>query len=347
MYQHFYGLRELPFELTPNPKYLFLTRQHREALSTLVYGLSSGKGVTALIGEAGTGKTTLLHAALQSEHCRQVTCVYLMNPTLTRAEFIEILSVQFGLSAQAARSKAALLHELEAVLRERRARGQITALMIDEAQSLSGELLEEVRLLANSETATEKLLTLVLAGQPELRDRLNEHGLRQLKQRVTLRCEITPFSQQETAAYIAWRIRTAGGDAAKLFTREAVMLIHERSGGIPRTVSVICDNALLTGFGLGRQPVNYEMVLEVARDFDLQELGPHEMTAAISPGDEELGVPSSEIETGEQTPEHAASFASANPAGETATDSSDPVADGRILFNTSRTRPRFSLFGTR
>ena len=269
MYQQFYGLRELPFELTPNPKYLFLTRQHREALSTLEYGLFSAKGVTALIGEVGTGKTTLIHAALESERCRDVTCVYLNNPALTRDEFLETLSLRFGLSAQAGASKAALLDELERVLLERRARGQITALVIDEAQSLSGELLEEVRLLANSETATEKLLPLVLAGQPELRDRLNEPGLRQLKQRVTLRCEITPFNQQDTASYMAKRIRTAGGDAAKLFTREAVMLIHERSGGIPRMISVICDNALLTGFGLGRQPVDSEIVLEVAHDFDL------------------------------------------------------------------------------
>src|SRR5687767_16007957 len=120
MYQQFYGLRELPFELTPNPKYLFLTRQHREALSTLIYGLSSAKSITALIGEAGTGKTTLIHAALQSERCRNVTCVYLVNPTLTRNEFIETLSVRFGLTAQAGRSKAALLQELETSLRERR-----------------------------------------------------------------------------------------------------------------------------------------------------------------------------------------------------------------------------------
>ena len=269
MYQNFYGLKELPFELTPNPKYLFLTRQHREALTTLEYGLFSAKGVTVLIGEAGTGKTTLLHAALESERCSNVTCVYLNNPALTRQEFIETLSLRFGLSARAGTSKAAMIDELERVLRERRARGLITALVIDEAQSLSDKVLEEIRLLANSETRTQKLLPLVLAGQPELRDRLNESGLRQLKQRVTLRCEIAPFTQQETAAYIAQRIRTAGGEASRLFTREAVMLIHERSDGIPRTISVICDNALLTGLGLGRQPIDSSMILEVARDFDL------------------------------------------------------------------------------
>lgn len=269
MYQGFYGLRELPFEITPNPKYLFLPPQHREALSNLEYGLSSSKAITVLIGEAGTGKTTLLHAALGSDRCRNVSCVYINNPTLTRPEFVEMLARRFALSPRAAHSKATLLAELEAALVERRSHGQIVALVVDEAQSMSNELLEEMRLLANCETETDKLLPLVLAGQPELRDRLNEAGLRQLKQRVTLRCEIRPFTIEETAMYIATRLRTAGGDAAKIFTREAVILIHQRSGGIPRTISVLCDNALVTGFGLGRQPVDREIVAEVARDFDL------------------------------------------------------------------------------
>jgi general secretion pathway protein A len=269
MYQRFYGLRELPFELTPNPKYLFFTRQHREALSNLQYGLFSAKAMTVLIGEAGTGKTTLLHAALQSECCSNVSCVYLNNPALTRPEFVQILSQRFDLGPRAGESKAVLLGELHRVLSERRANGQITALVIDEAQSLSAELLEEIRLLANIETPTEKLLPLVLAGQPELRDRLNEPGLRQLKQRVTLRCEIVPLGLEETCAYIAFRIRTAGGDASKIFTREAVQLIHERSGGIPRVISVMCDNALISGCALERQVVDLAIVTEVARDFDL------------------------------------------------------------------------------
>jgi general secretion pathway protein A len=349
MYQDFYGLRELPFELTPNPKYLFLTRQHREALSTLVYGLSTAKGVTALIGEAGTGKTTLLHAALQSENCRHVTCVYLVNPTLTRTEFFEMLSAQFGLSPRAALSKATLLQELDAVLRERRARGQITALMIDEAQSLSSELLEEIRLLANTETTTEKLLSLVLAGQPELRDRLNETELRQLKQRVTLRCEISPFTLQETAAYIAWRIRTAGGDAAKLFTREAVMLIHERSGGIPRTISVMCDNALLTGFGLGRQPVDSEMVLEVANDFDLQESRPPSVVPFMPPAPVDLAATESEPTAAAPDRDREDQEPDVPAASDVADDSSAerPIVDDRPMFTAARTRHRFSLFGTR
>jgi general secretion pathway protein A len=269
MYQGFYGLRELPFELTPNPKYLFFTKQHREALSNLQYGLSSAKAMTVLIGEAGTGKTTLLHAALESEACRDVRCVYLNNPALTRSEFVQVLSERFDLGPDAGASKAVLLSELHRVLVERRDRGQITALVVDEAQSLSGELLEEIRLLANIETATTKLLPLVLAGQPELRARLNEAGLRQLKQRVTLRCEIVPLNVEETAAYVAFRIRTAGGDAAKLFTREAVQMIHYCSRGIPRVISVMCDNALTSGYALERQTVDRAIVAEVARDFDL------------------------------------------------------------------------------
>ena len=270
MYQRYYGLRELPFELTPNPTYLYLTPKHREALSNLEYGLFSAKSLTVLIGEAGTGKTTLLRAALESERCKQVKCVYLNNPALTRSEFVRMLATRFELGADAADSKAVLLENLERVLGERRAQGEITALVVDEAQSLSYELLEEIRLLANIETQSEKLLPLVLAGQPELSGRLDEPELRQLKQRVALRCEVGALELSETAAYIAARIRTAGGVPSKLFTREAVSVIHEHSGGIPRTISVICDNALVTAMALERQPVDQSIVLEVCRDFHLR-----------------------------------------------------------------------------
>jgi general secretion pathway protein A len=270
MYQRFFGLRELPFELTPNPKYLYLTPSHREALSNLEYGLFAAKSLTVLIGEAGTGKTTLLRAALESERCAAVRCVYVNNPSLTRSEFVTMLAARFGLTEEASRSKATLLEELERTLRERRGRGEITALVVDEAQALSIELLEEIRLLANIETSDEKLLPLVLAGQPELSDRLENPELRQLKQRVALRCEIAPFQLPETAAYIATRIRVAGGTPSKLFTREGITLIHEYSKGIPRTVSVICDNALVSGMALERQPVDRSIVLEVCRDFRLR-----------------------------------------------------------------------------
>jgi type II secretory pathway predicted ATPase ExeA len=270
MYLSFYGLKEAPFELTANPKYLFFTGQHREALSNLEYGLSSAKPITLLVGEAGTGKSTLLRAALDSERCRNVSAVYLNNPTLKRDEFVETLAARFDLGAVAGHSKATLLGGLESVLLERQTRGEITALVVDEAQALSDELLEEIRLLANMETPAGKLLPLVLAGQPELGARLNEPGLRQLKQRIALRCELKPLDLAETASYIASRIRTAGGDPGMMFTREAVTVIHEYSNGVPRTVSVICDNALMSGFALDQHRIDGQIVREVCKDFDLR-----------------------------------------------------------------------------
>ena len=274
MYERFYGFREAPFELTSNPRFLFFTAQHREALVNLEYGLSSAKPITVLIGEAGTGKSTLLRAALESDMCRHVTCVFLDNPTLTRAEFLETLASRFELGAGAETSKASLLGGLESIIRRRHSRREITALVIDEAQALPDEILEEIRLLANMETPTHKLLPVVLAGQPELAERLNQPGLRQLKQRIALRCELKPLDLPDTAAYIASRIRTAGGDPANIFTRQAVTLIHEYSRGLPRTISVMCDNALMSGFALDQRPVDGDIVLEVCRDFDLKAAGP-------------------------------------------------------------------------
>src|SRR5688572_3751337 len=269
MYESFFGFGERPFDLTPNPKYLVLTDAHREALSNLEYAIASRKGVTLLLGDAGTGKTTVIRTALERQP-DQVHCVQLQNPALNRTEFVEMLASRFGLSQLATSSKTALLLELEALLAKRRERGESSVLVIDEAQSLPLELLEEIRLLANIETAREKLVSVILAGQPELADRLNERSLRQLKQRVALRCELRPLTLQESCAYVAGRIRAAGGVGAQTFTREAVTLMHERSHGIPRTLNVIADNALLTAFATGRRPVNTKVILEVCRDLDLQ-----------------------------------------------------------------------------
>jgi type II secretory pathway predicted ATPase ExeA len=289
MYESFFGLRERPFELTPNPRFLFLTNTHREALGNLRYGLSAARGITLLVGEAGTGKTTLLRAALALEQRNQVRYVLLDNPTMMRSEFYEYLAAGFRLSDEAAQSKARFLIELRRDVQERHANGGVTSLVIDEAQSLPYELLEEVRLLANMETSTAKLLNVVLSGQPELADRLNEGTLRQLKQRVLLRCELGSLDARETAAYVAGRLRIAGAELVhEIFTREAVMAVHRLSRGIPRTISVICENALLGAFAQGRKPVDEAMVLEVSRDFDLHEqraaatnlIGPGEVEAA-------------------------------------------------------------------
>jgi type II secretory pathway predicted ATPase ExeA len=280
MYTDFFGLRELPFELTPNPKYLLLTARHREALANLQYGISSRKGLTLLVGEAGTGKTTLVHAALQSDACRAARILHLANPMLSRDEFVECLARGFDLSGDARASKSAMLNELQLALHRRRAEGVTTALVIDEAQVLPEDLLEEVRLLANIETASEKLLPVVLAGQPELAERLNQHSLRQLKQRVALRCTLGLLDQLETHAYVTGRLRIAGAGQAAIFTREALDLVHVRSGGVPRLISVICDNALVNAYAAGVKPVPADIVAEVCEDFDLRQAAPR----AISPG---------------------------------------------------------------
>ena len=273
MYEAYFGLDERPFELTPNPRFLYMTAPHREALTTLEYGLSGRTGIAVLIGEAGTGKTTLVHAALHSQNTRQSLAVYLNNPSLTRDEFVEFLAAGFGLSADAARSKTRCLYELTEVLARRHQARHMSALVIDEAQCLPDALLEEIRLLANIESASEKLLSIILAGQPELADRLNQSSLRQLKQRVGLRCALRPLRHDETTAYIAARIGVAGGKTERIFTREAIDTVHECAGGIPRTISVICDNALVTAFALDRRPVDTDVVLEVCRDFDFMPEG--------------------------------------------------------------------------
>jgi general secretion pathway protein A len=272
MYEQFYGLKERPFELTPNPRYLLLTPMHQEALSSLEYAISARRGIAVLIGEAGTGKTTLLrkvleHGATSSTTASGDAFVYLNNPALSRAEFFQLLGERFGLGAGL--SKLQLLRELESALVERHARGHVAALIVDEAQSMPHELLEELRLLANIESAAAQLLQLVLAGQPELGDRLNDPSLRQFKQRVAVRCRLMPFEARETLAYIDGRVRLAGGDPIQLFTRDAVIAVHHASSGIPRTISVICDDALLAGFAGDERPVDRATVEEVCRDLDL------------------------------------------------------------------------------
>jgi type II secretory pathway predicted ATPase ExeA len=303
MYEEFFGLRERPFELTPDPRFLMLTARHREALCNLQYGMAARKGITVLVGEAGTGKTTLVRRALQKLDGKSI---YLNNPAMTREEFFEFMAASFELSDRAAKSKAAMLIECERLLVEKSQRKELTVLVIDEAQSLPYELLEEIRLLANIETASEKLLPVILAGQPELADRLNEPSLRQLKQRVALRCELAALSVQETAAYIVGRVRVAGGDGAQLFSRQAITIIHQHSGGIPRTISVICDNALVSAFALGRQTVGQDIVREVCRDFDFGGAGPARTSSASSQGSL-LGEPAVVARAAAAEPERAES----------------------------------------
>jgi general secretion pathway protein A len=274
MYEDFYGLRERPFELIPNPRFLFLSPQHQEALTHLNYGLSGRPGITLVIGDAGTGKSTLIRASLEATRAPGSRVAVLANPTLTRGEFYEHLSKTLGFSAEAAASKTAFLREMDVALAECQNAGGILALIVDEAQSLPNELLEELRLLTNAGTnadgpGSQGSLTLVLVGQPELADRLNDPSLRQLKQRVALRAELKPFTLKETAGYIASRITIAGGRADQVFTRDAVLAIHAASKGLPRVISVLCDNALVTGFASNVRPVGSVIVADVCSDFDL------------------------------------------------------------------------------
>ena len=325
MYEAFYGLRERPFDLTPNPRFLLLTGKHREALSNLQYGIASRRGLTLLIGEAGTGKTTLLRATIQQFEKDGALIAYLNNPTLSRTEFCEFLVSAFGLEPGAASSKTRLLSDLGRKLEQRAAAGLVTGLALDEAQALPDELLEEVRLLANIETATEKLLPIILAGQPELGDRLAQTSLRQLKQRVALRCHLGALDPREVAEYIAGRIRIAGGNSVLVFTRQAVDAIYEGSGGIPRLVSVICDNALISGFAADRRPVNRDIVEEVCREFDLGRQG-------MAPA---------------QTRRPAGAARAAEPAAAQATQQRQPAekpSAAKSLFEHFSVRRRFSLF---
>lgn len=273
MYRTFFGLRERPFDLTPDPAYLLLTPSHREALAVLQYGLASRKGLIVLTGEAGTGKTTLLRA-LQANAPDDPVFVTMANPRLRRDEFVETLVQELGIDPEAARSKARMLHALRAFLLQQLERERPCALIVDEAHALDDELLEEVRLLANLETDSAKLLTIVLAGQPELADRLNDPARWHLKQRVALRCSLEPLTPVETASFIAARIHRAGGNAAEAFTQQAVQVCHAHARGIPRLVSVICDNALIAGYAAGEKPVRAARVLEVCRDLDLDDVAP-------------------------------------------------------------------------
>lgn len=326
MYEPFFGLNERPFDLVPNPRFLYLSGRQREAHANLKYGLTVPRGLTLLLGEAGTGKTTLLQATLSGLEGARVNVVLLSNPTLTRAEFYEFLAEGFGLSAGAAVSKTRFLREFREELSARAAIGELSALVLDEAQSLPHELLEEVRLLSNIETPTMKLLNVVLAGQPELAERLNESSLRQLKQRISLRCQLEPFDFPESAAYIAGRLRIAGGAPAEIFSREAVAAIHQASRGVARTVNVLCDNALIGGFAARVKPVPRSIVDDVVRDFDM---GPPTLGTG-----EVLPVPGQLQERSESASE------GRRVAHSPRSDADEPVA----MFGMFNRKRRFSVF---
>jgi len=268
MYRDFYGLKEIPFGLTPNPKYIFKTESYLEVIANLKYCISHYKGLVVVTGEVGTGKTTTLRSMMQ-QLGHEVLAVYILNPFLTVQEFYEQLttSLRLGLSAKA--SKPEILNTLALYLSQRHLRGLRTVLIADEAHGLSPTVLEEIRLLANLETNTEKLLQIVLCGQPELRETLNQPNLRQLKQRISLRCSIKPLTMSDVNKYIRFRLKIAGAERVDVFDAGAIDLIARVSLGIPRVINNICDNALLQGYALSREIITREMIENVIETLDI------------------------------------------------------------------------------
>ncbi len=267
MYAEFYGLKELPFALTPDPRFIYFTPSHTEVMANLHYGIESGKGLVVVTGEVGTGKTTILRWMMQRLD-RTVLVAYIFNPRLSVADFYQHVATL--LDIQKWESKSDLLLELGRGLESRHSRGLRTVLIIDEAQGLSPKVLEEIRLLSNFESDTAKQLQIVLTGQPELREVINNPDLRQLKQRVALRCVIKPLPNvQETDRYITSRLLVAGAERTDIFTPEAVDYIFRCSEGIPRSINNLCDNALLASYAAGESTINRAVIEEVAETFDM------------------------------------------------------------------------------
>ena len=284
MYRQYYGLLRSPFEMTPDPAFLYLGEAHREGLATLVYGVRARKGFVLLTGEVGTGKTTLLHALL-SQLDATTTAAFLFNPRLEPLDFFRVLFDEYGIEERCT-TKAEYLLALNRFLIERLEKGQPTLLIVDEAQNLSREMLEEIRLLSNLETPTSKLIQIMLVGQPELGEMLARSDLRQLRQRIVLRHHLRPFDEKETAAYIDERLRLAGYTGQGLFDRGAIREIHAVTGGIPRLLNIVCDSALLLGYSREIPVIGKAQVREVAQDLALP--GP---TDSGAPPAEAAGAP--------------------------------------------------------
>jgi len=268
LYKNFFGLKSVPFSVSPDPRYLFLTKHTQEALACLTYGIAERKGFILLSGEVGTGKTTILNRLLDWLHERQIATSFIFNPQLTVPEFFNFMMDDFCIPCES-QMKSQMLLKLNRWLLDRYAASERAVLIVDEAQTLSPQLLEEIRLLTNLETPTEKLLQIVLAGQPELEVNLDQPQLRQLRQRITLRAKTCPLTLDETRQYIAERLRIAGYEGPGLFLPEAVEAAHEYSRGIPRLVNVLCEHALISAFAQERNPIPREIIREVAADFGL------------------------------------------------------------------------------
>ena len=266
MYKSFYNLQRNPFEITPDPLFLFPTTRHNEALASLYYGVTAHRGFVVLTGEVGTGKTLILRSLLGLLQRRDLAFALIFNPTLSPVEFMRYIALDFGLPV-AGKAKDELIHILNGFLLQRHQKGLTTILVVDEAHHLSSEVLEEIRLLTNLETSQQKLLQIILAGQPELDQKLDSHELRQLKQRVALRCHLDPLNAIETREYMRRRLQIAGADGAvRIFSGPAIEAVYNHSRGIPRLVNTICENALLAGYAKHASTITSEFIDGVAKD---------------------------------------------------------------------------------
>ncbi len=266
MYEEFYGLAASPFSITPDPRYLFFSRRHREAFEHVLYGITQRKGFIQLTGEVGAGKSTLCRAILEQLGPGYATAL-ILNPVMSGLQLLRLIVHEFGLDDRG-NDRVRLTQRLNAFLLEQVQRGRDVVLFIDEAQDLSDELLEDVRLLSNLETDDRKLLQIVLVGQPELRGKLARRQLRQLRQRITVRYHLGPLDRDETEGYIAHRLEVAGANGRPSFTRAALGSIHRRSRGVPRLINAICDKALLAGYVAGRDELRWREVRRAIRELD-------------------------------------------------------------------------------
>ena len=270
MYKQFFGLTRNPFEISPDPFFYHPTPRHNEALANLHYGVGRRKGFIVITGEVGTGKTLLVRCLLAELRKNNIAFGYVFNPLLPVVEFFQYIMADLGLP-YAGRTKAEMLLDLNRYLIQRHARGLITALVVDEAQALRHELLEEIRLLTNLETSQQKLLQIVLMGQPELETVLESPELRQLKQRIALRCQLQPLDAQQTRGYVLSRLERGGAvPEPPIFSDEALEKVFEYSRGIPRIINTLCENSMVNAFANQMRPVTAEVITEVAGDFRLQ-----------------------------------------------------------------------------
>ena len=273
MYKAFFGLRENPFNANPDPRYLFLTREIQEALAGLAYGIKNRKGFILLTGEVGTGKTTLLNRLLDWLNLEDVATAYIFNSQLNVTQLFDFIMADFGIPCES-RDKSHVLMRLNQWLLQRYRDRKTSVIIVDEAQNLSLEVLEEIRLLTNFETASEKLLQIVLSGQPELEEKLRDPRLRQLRQRITMRCRTKPLSYEELTGYIAERLRIGGANGTPVFSPEATQAIYKYSRGIPRVANLLCEHALINAFVDQQRPVPARAVEDAATEFELDEVDP-------------------------------------------------------------------------